>query len=129
MSKIQLTQRIDLSIGFHEKELLNLANGSPGGFIEHIKMWQELPDGLFSRMKILPKESMDILLLAKEITETADGEQQIWLISWLQLYLWNQSHDSKVIKILDNLHSQLKSFVQPRLAWEVALLKLSQIKN
>ena len=128
LSKIQSTQNIDLSIGLHEQELLKLANGSPGGLIENINTWQELPQELLSRMKKPPKEAIDALSLARDLTETVDDEQQIWLIKWLQISLWGESHDSKAIKVLDNLHSQLKSFVQPRLAWEVALLKLTETK-
>ncbi len=128
-SKIQSTQKIDLSIGFDQKELFMLSNGSPGALIENINTWKELPDKLLSRMQKLPKQSIDALALAKDLTETIDGEQQIWLISWLEINLWNKSHNSKEIKILENLHSQLISFVQPRLAWEIALLKLSELQN
>ena len=129
LSRIQLNQEIDLSIRFSEKELLNLANGSPGALIENINTWNEFPQELLSRLKILPKKPIDALSLARDVIDALDVEQQLWLINWLQQYIWNKNHNPKAIKLLENLRAQLRSFVQPRLAWEVTLLQLSQSKT
>ena len=69
---------------------------------------------------------MGALSLARDITEALDGEQQIWLISWLQQHLWRKNADASLITNLETLRLNLLSYVQPRLAWEVALLRLKQ---
>ena len=68
---------------------------------------------------------MEALALARDLCEALDGEQQLWLIGWWQHRLWNSGSSALRLKRLDMLRSQLLSFVQPRLAWEVALLDLN----
>ena len=58
--------------------------------------------------------------------EALDGEQQLWLINWWQQALWTSSRDVESLKRLETLRRHLLSFVQPRLAWEVALLDLTK---
>ena len=65
------------------------------------------------------------LSLAKDLSESLTSEQQIWLIIWLQQYLWSKENNLKAINQLEILQRQLKSFVNPRLAWEVTLLKIN----
>jgi DNA polymerase-3 subunit delta' len=64
------------------------------------------------------------LSLARDLCEALDVEQQLWLLNWWQLRLWRQRQDSFPLKRLEQLRGQLRSYVQPRLAWEVALLSL-----
>ena len=40
---------------------------------------------------------MGALSLARDVTETLNVEQQIWIINWLQQYLWSQNNDSRSI--------------------------------
>jgi DNA polymerase-3 subunit delta' len=47
------------------------------------------------------------------------------LIGWWQHRLWRSGRSASSLKRLDTLRGQLLSFVQPRLAWEVALLDLT----
>jgi DNA polymerase-3 subunit delta' len=63
--------------------------------------------------------------LARDLTEALDGEQQLWLIDWWQIALWRRRQKVAPLKRLERLRQQLRSFVQPRLAWEVALLELA----
>jgi DNA polymerase-3 subunit delta' len=53
-----------------------------------------------------------------------DGEQQLWLIDWWQQQLWTSGAGEQPLRRLETLRRHLLSFVQPRLAWEVALLDL-----
>ena len=85
---------MELKKVFNEKELNILSNGSPGSLIENIKMWNDIPNNLWPRLKDLPQKSIDSLSLAKDITETMNVEQQIWLINWLQINLWEQKYNS-----------------------------------
>jgi DNA polymerase-3 subunit delta' len=108
-------------------ELLQLAAGSPGALLEQRRHWQALPPGLAERLLGLagggdPQEALD---LARELSEALDAEQQQWLLQWWQQALWNRGRPAAVLLRLERLRSHLQAYVQPRLAWEVALLELA----
>ena len=106
-------------------ELLALAAGSPGALIDHRRSLAGLPEALVQRLDSLPTTPMEALALARDLCEALDGEQQLWLIGWWQHRLWRSGSSASSLKRLDTLRGQLLSFVQPRLAWEVALLDLT----
>ena len=103
---------------------MNLANGSPGSLIKHLKTWKEIPEDLWPNLVALPTDPIKILTLARDITETLDLYQQIWLIQWLHIDVWGKSNDSAALNKLEKLRSYLNSFISPRLAWEVTLIEL-----
>jgi len=105
-------------------ELLALAAGSPGALLDHRQRWSALPEDLTQRLKQRPDQPMEALALARDLCETLDGEQQLWLIDWWQQQLWTSGAGEQPLRRLENLRRHLLSFVQPRLAWEVALLDL-----
>ena len=107
-------------------EILAMAAGSPGALLEHRRHWNALPDDFRQRLQTPPDQAMDALALARDLSDVLDGEQQLWLINWWQQRLWCQDGDSAALERLERLRRQLLSFVQPRLAWEVALLDLVQ---
>lgn len=107
-------------------EILAMAAGSPGALLEHRRHWDALPDDLRQRLQNPPDQAMDALALARDLSEALDGEQQLWLINWWQQRLWRQTCDAASLERLERTRRQLLSFVQPRLAWEVALLDLVQ---
>jgi DNA polymerase III subunit delta' len=94
-------------------ELVDLAAGSPGALLAHRLQWRSLPAGL-------------ALHLARDLTECLDGEQQLWLLGWWQWALWRTRGQVGPQRRLEKLRGHLRSFVQPRLAWEVALLELAE---
>ena len=122
-------------------ELLELAAGSPGALLQCREQWRALPEGLVERLWGLGSPSLgqgsrpgpspasgnpiEALALARDLCEALDGEQQLWLLNWWQWRLWRQRPDPGVQRRLEGLRSHLRSYVQPRLAWEVALLELS----
>ncbi len=108
-----------------QQELLALSGGSPGALVRHINIWESLPKDLLNRLKGFPHTPKESLSLAKDLTETLDGEEQIWLIDWLGQHLWLKRYDAKPVKRLAKLRKHLLNFVQPRLAWEVALLQIN----
>ena len=110
-------------------EILAMASGSPGALLEHRRYWDALPDELRQRLQTPPEQAMEALALARDLTEILDGEQQLWLINWWQQRLWRQSGGAISLERLERLRRQLLSFVQPRLAWEVALLDLVQQRS
>ena len=121
-------------------ELLELAAGSPGALLQCRQQWAALPEGLAERLWSLgsaidargsgfgPKAGgnpIEALTLARDLCEALDGEQQLWLLNWWQWRLWRQRPEPGVQRRLETLRSHLGSYVQPRLAWEMALLELS----
>ena len=113
-------------------ELLELAAGSPGALLEQRAQWQARPEGLTDRCSAFSAPNgaqtpMVALSLARDLCEVLDVEQQLWLLDWWQLHLWRQRQDPAPLKRLEQLRSQLRSYVQPRLAWEVALLSLAGV--
>ena len=105
-------------------ELLAMAAGSPGALIEHRRRFEEIPYQIRSRLNSLPISALEALSLARELSESLDTEQQLWLISWWQQHLWLQQESTVVLRRLDKLQKNILALVQPRLAWEVALLDL-----
>ncbi len=107
-----------------EPELCALAAGSPGMLLKNSMIWEALPKDLIGRLKIRPSNSLEILSLAKDLTDVLDVQDQLWVINWWEYHLWqNELHSSPLIR-LEKLRKHLLSFVQPRLAWEVALLEI-----
>ena len=124
--KAELSSSSDFTEMLNQQELQAMANGSPGALIENFNFWNDIPDSLWRKIKNPKKSPLDALSLAKEITESLDTEQQIWLISWIQQHIWNKNQDIKSLKKLEELRNYLISFVQPRLAWEITLLEISK---
>ena len=110
-------------------ELLELAAGSPGGLLRCRQAWAALPEGLAARLLDLgaAAEPLQALALARDLAEALDAEQQLWLLGWWQLALWRRQAPVAQLQRLESLRSQLRAYVQPRLAWEVALLELAGI--
>jgi DNA polymerase-3 subunit delta' len=106
-------------------ELLDLAAGSPGALLFHRLQWRSLPAGLADRLRSLGPDPVEALHLARDLTEALDGEQQLWLLGWWQWALWRSQGQVGPQRRLERLRGHLRSFVQPRLAWEVALLELA----
>ncbi len=115
-------------------ELLELAAGSPGALLEHRRQWQQLPPELLGALQqhLASPQALQgcapllLLDLARQISEALDGEQQLWLLQWWELTLWRRGADGSMLSRLQRLRSHLLAFVQPRLAWEVALLDLAK---
>jgi DNA polymerase-3 subunit delta' len=124
-SVAEVLRRLD-AVEQDPPELLAMAAGSPGAVLEHRNRWAALPTELMPRLRHLPNEPMQALALARDVCEALDGEQQLWLINWWQQALWTSSRDVESLKRLETLRRHLLSFVQPRLAWEVALLDLTK---
>jgi DNA polymerase-3 subunit delta' len=108
-------------------ELIELAAGAPGALMEHRRQWRGLPSGLAERLGALPADPLEAMALARDLSEALDLDQQLWLLNWWQLFLWHREPRLPQQHRLERLRGQLRGFVQPRLAWEVALLELSGV--
>ena len=104
---------------------INSANGSPGKILKDIKLWKELPSEIKENLDFPLSDNFEILKIAKIISDELDIDQQMFLINFLQQKCWAKTKNKNIIKKLESLKIYLKSFIKPRLAWEVTLLKIA----
>ena len=107
------------------KDLINSANGSPGKILNDIKIWNELPIEIKDNLDFSLNDTVKILKISKLISEELEVDQQIFLINFLQKKFWKKTKSQNLVKKLEDLKMHLKGFIQPRLAWEVTLLKIA----
>ena len=106
-------------------DLINSADGSPGKIIDNIKIWNELPNEIKDNLDLPLNNNLEILTISKTISEELNIDQQVFLINFIQRKYWEKTKNKKIVKKLEDLKVNLKNYVQPRLAWEVTLLKIS----
>ena len=87
-------------------------------------MWHELPIEIRDNLKFPLRNNFEILQISKKITEDLDIDQQLFLVNFLQKKCWEKTKNKKIIELLENLKLNLINLITPRLAWEVALLKI-----
>ena len=124
INKLKLDQEIDHIPNEIMKELLDFSYGSPGRYLINLKYWLSISDQLRKKLEMNLANQIELLQLAKEITDELDIEQQLWLIDFQQHRYWIKEKDSNTVKRLEELRRQLLKYVQPRLAWEITLLEL-----
>lgn len=107
-------------------ELIAIAQGSPGKAIASWQQLQSIPEELLQHLKRSPKTPLAALNLAQSITSEIDSPTQLWLIDYLQYYYWRQHQNVPLMTTWEKTRQSLLSYVQPRLAWECALLDLVQ---
>ena len=107
------------------QDLINSANGSPGQLLKNIEIWNELSDEITIKLGAPLTNSLEILELSKLITEKLEVYQQIVLINLIQILWWRKTKNINLVKKLEDLKYHLKKNTQPRLAWEIAFLKIS----
>ena len=79
------------------------------------------------KLEIKFDNEIELLKLAKEITDELNIGQQLWLVDFEQNRVWIKKNNSNIVKKLEDLRKQLLNYVQPRLAWEVTLLEINLI--
>ena len=107
------------------EDLINSANGSPGLLLTNIEIWNGLSDEITNKLDFPIKNSMEILEISKKISEQLEIYQQICLVNLIQIIWWRKTKNINLLKKLENLKSHLRKKIQPRLAWEITLLKIS----
>ena len=117
-------------------EVVALAQGSAGQAIESFERFQSIPAELMVAVRQIPKDARTAMAIAKQITKDLEVDRQLWLIDYLQNYLWNagganqsSSHNLSGIlqrlQYLDKARELISRYVQPRLVWEVTLLQIA----
>ena len=62
---------------------------------------------------------------SKLISEKLEIFQQIFLVNFIQQIWWRKTRDRSLVTKLESLKKHIDNNVQPRLAWEVTLLKIA----
>lgn len=85
---------------------------------------QSLPTDLLENLTKLPITRRQGLELAVQIDKELDAAEQLWLLDYLQYIYWQRYRRPQLVEILEQTRSHLLAYVQPRLVWECALLKI-----
>ena len=93
--------------------------------MEIITLWNQLSDEIKRQLNIPLKDNLEILNFSKLISEHLEIDQQITLINLIQQIWWIKTKNSNLVKKLERLKLHIKNKIQPRLAWEITLLKIS----
>ncbi|WP_373538416.1 DNA polymerase III subunit delta' [Chamaesiphon sp.] len=108
-------------------EILGLAQGSPGAAIAIWEQLAALPADLLEHLTKLPISRRHALELAARIDRELDSLEQLWLVDYLQYTYWQTYRSRQQVETLAHSRSQLLAYVQPRLVWECALLKIGSL--
>lgn len=125
LSRVENFRLTFSSIDAIQSDVVLLSAGSPGALLANHQIYDEIPKELWPRLRQNPSQAMEALALARDISDALNGEQQLWLINWWEYNLWREKYDPTLLIGLAKLRQHLLNFVQPRLAWEVALLEIS----
>ncbi|WP_269624114.1 DNA polymerase III subunit delta' [Prochlorococcus marinus] len=127
IDQLEVVQKIDDIPLEKIKELIAFSYGSPGQYLKNIQCWLSISSPLRQKLDIQLTNQIELLQLAKEITDELNIEQQLWVIDFKQNRAWIKEKNSNIVRKLEELRKQLLKFVQPRLAWEVTLLEINLI--
>ena len=117
--------QFNIDTKFKLEDLINFSNGSPGKLLKNIEILNALPDEIIDKLNSPIKSSLKILEVSKLITEQLEINQQIYLVNLMQINWWKNTKNVDVVKKLEKLKVHIKKNIQPRLAWEITLLKIS----
>jgi len=115
----------NINTEFQIQDLIYSSNGSPGQLFKNIGIWNALPNEITSKLNSPIKNSLEILEISKSITEQLEIYQQIYLVNLIQIIWWRKTKKVALVKKLENLKFYLRKNIQPRLAWEITFIKIS----
>ena len=119
------TSKSKINANLKFEDLINSANGSPNQLLKNIEIWNDFSDEIISKLDSPIKNSLEILEISKSISEKLEIFQQICLVNLIQTIWWRKTKNIGLVKKLENLKYLLRKNIQPRLAWEIAFLKIS----
>ncbi|NES74335.1 MAG: DNA polymerase III subunit delta' [Okeania sp. SIO1H6] len=113
------------------KEVMMMAQGSPGEAIAAWQQLQEIPADILETVTQGIKTIRQALEVGRDISKNLDMEAQLWLIDYLQHSYWakQQQQLDKVecLKHLEAARKYLLSYVQPRLVWECTFMAMCSV--
>ena len=119
------TSKLNINTKLKFEDLLNSANGSPNQLLKNIEILNNFSDEIIGKLVSPIKNNLEILDISKSISEKLEIFQQIGLVNLIQTIWWRKTKNIGLVKKLENLKNLLRRNIQPRLAWEIALLKIS----
>ncbi len=119
------TSKSKINANLKFEDLINSANGSPNQLLKNIEIWNDFSDEIISKLDSPIKNSLEILEISKSISEKLEILEQICLVNLIQTIWWRKTKNIGLVKKLENLKYLLRKNIQPRLAWEIAFLKIS----
>jgi len=119
------TSKLKINTKLKFEDLINSANGSPDQLLKNIEIWNDFSDEIISKLDSPIKNSLEILEISKSISEKLEIFQQVCLVNLIQTIWWRKTKNIGLVKKLENLKYLLRRNIQPRLAWEIAFLKIS----
>ena len=119
------TSKSKINANLKFEDLINSANGSPNQLLKNIEIWNDFSDEIISKLDSPIKNSLEILEISKSISEKLEIFQQIYLVNLIQTIWWRKTKSIDLVKKLENLKFHLRKSIQPRVAWEITLLKIS----
>ena len=120
------TSKLNINTKLKLEDLINSANGSPNQLLKNIEIWNDLSDEIISKLDSPIRNNLEILEQSKLISEKLEIYQQIYLVNLIQTIWWRKTKNIGLVKKLENLKYLLRKKIQPRLAWEITLLKISR---
>ncbi len=125
VQKLEVAQESDGIPSDRIRELVDFSYGSPGRYLMNLQHWLAIPSTLRQKLEIKSTNQIELLKLAKELTDELNIEQQLWFIDFQQNTVWRKEQNSTMVQKLEELRKQLLNYVQPRLAWEITLLEMT----
>jgi len=120
-----VTSELNINTKLKIEDLINSANGSPNQLLQNIEIWKNFSDEIISKLDSPIKSSLEILEISKSISEKLEISQQVCLVNLIQTIWWRKTKNISLVKKLENLKYLLRKNIQPKLAWEIAFLKIS----
>jgi len=119
------TSKLNINTKLKFEDLINSANGSPNQLLKNIEIWNNFSDEIISKLYFPIKNTLEILEISKLISEKLEIYQQIYLVNLIQTIWWRETKNIDLVKKLEKLKYLLKKNIQPKLTWEITLLKIT----
>ncbi len=119
------TSKLNINNKLKLEDLLKSANGSPNQLLKNIEIWNDFSDVILNKLDYPIKNYLQIVEISKLISERLEIYQQICLVNLIQTIWWRKTKNIALVKKLEKLKFFLRKNIQPRLAWEITLLKIS----
>ena len=118
------TYKFNINTKLNIEDLINSANGSPNQLLKNIEIWSGFSNEIINKLDLPIKNTLEILEISKLISEKLEIYQQICLVNLIQTIWWRETKNVDLVKKLEKLKYLLKKNIQPRLIWEITLLKV-----
>ena len=119
------TSKLNINTKLIFEDLIKSANGSPNNLLKNVEIWNDFSEEITSKLGFPIKNTLEILEISKLISEKLEIYQQICLVNLIQTIWWRETKNIDLVKKLEKLKYFLKKNIQPRLTWEITLLKIS----